>query len=144
MNMPSYKYKDSIIKMSRPSYLYNGNPHIWKDRRCIKDMLWCASGRTEARGFRDPFWYRRIYLFIRSSKFWKTRDWLMKWSNCLGQHWDSRLISEFATSRPWRSYGFVHVCTFTNLVKTSCDYSINCVLAIISEIMKAIVYYWPS
>ena len=39
MNMPSYHYRNSHYKdntVSRPSYLYNGNPHTKKDRPYIE------------------------------------------------------------------------------------------------------------
>ena len=38
IKMFSYQYRDSHLKdktVSRPSYLYNANPHTWKDCFCI-------------------------------------------------------------------------------------------------------------
>ena len=49
---PSYQYKNSHDKnkTARPSYIYNGNPHTWKDH------LYIETGPKSSTRLTTPIW----------------------------------------------------------------------------------------
>ena len=91
IKISSYKYKNSHNKdktVSRPSYIYNGNHHTWKDCLCIETGPWSSRYLSILKLQRCTFYNGWNYLleskliYVSKSGPWSTAHMALTQQDC--------------------------------------------------------------